>query len=286
MTRHSAIVCAAALCVLVVLGGCRPADVPLAYRYQPGTTYLYADTVRTNQTQEMMGQEMKITSVNMSRSRMVGESVTADGAMVMLTSLDSMVVDTKSPMRDTVMVVKEVMGKKARTTIAPGGAVLSRVAIDTIALGNLMMRGIGMRETIRLHRLSEKPVALDSTWKSYAIDSVDMMGGKLITHTKMEYVVKGKPVVGDRSCLDIGFNGEIGMEGKGSMMGMEFFMEGKGKTAGNFLFDPAQGVMVQDNSVVDTDLTAAVTGQQNMTIPISTNVRTTHRLLSIEKVSK
>jgi hypothetical protein len=113
-----------------------------------------------------------------------------------------------------------------------------------------------------------------------------MMGGKLITHTKMEYVVKGKPVVGDRSCLDIGFKGEIGMEGKGSMMGMEFFMEGKGKTTGNFLFDPAQGVMVQDNSVVDTDLTAAVTGQQNMTIPISTNVRTTHRLLSIEKVSK
>jgi hypothetical protein len=285
MTRHSVIITAATFFVLMSLAGCRPADAPLVYRYQPGTTYLYADTARSNQTQEMMGQEMKITSVATSVSRMVGESVTPNGAMVMVTSLDTMVVDTKSPMKDTVMVVRQVMGKRARTTVTPGGEVVSRVAIDTIAMGN-MMRGMGMRETIKFHRLSGKPAAVDSTWKSEVVDSVEMMGGKLITRTKMEYMVKGKPVVGERSFLDIGYKGEIGMEGKGSMMGMDFFMEGKGKTTGNFLFDPLQGVAVQDNSVVDTDMTAAVTGQQSMTIPITTTVTTTHKLISVEKATK
>jgi hypothetical protein len=66
------------------------------------------------------------------------------------------------------------------------------------------------------------------------------------------------------------------------MMGNELYMEGKGKNSGTFAFDPALGIVVREDSSVDTEMTAAVTGQQNMTIPISQSARTTHVLIAIQ----
>jgi hypothetical protein len=113
-----------------------------------------------------------------------------------------------------------------------------------------------------------------------------MMGGKMVSRTKMDYTVITEAVCEGRSCLQIGFKGEIGIDGKGSMMGMDLFMEGKGKVTGTLMFDPAQGIVVQESSVTDTDMTAAVTGQQNMTIPITANVKLSRRLLSVEGAAK
>jgi hypothetical protein len=271
-----------ALLVLVVLGGCRPADGPLVYRFQPGTAYVYADTTRVNQAQEMMGQEMKITSLNTARSRMVGESVNADGSLVLVTSLDSMVIDTKSAMKDTVMVMADLLGKRTRIIVSPGGSVLKRETIDSLNLGGRQMRGMAMRESARFHRLSPKPVGVDSTWKGETVDSTEMMGGKMINRTNLDYTVLGTTVYEGRSCLEIGYKGDIAVEGKGAMMGMELFLEGKGKTSGTFIFDPVQGLSVKENSSTDTEMTAAVTGQQSMTIPMSTSTTTTRRLISIE----
>lgn len=277
---------AAALVVLCATGSSAQDTSTLTYRFLPGATYFYADTARSNQTQEMMGQEMKVTTLTTMRTRLVAEKVNADGSMVLVSSLDSMTVSSKSPMKDTTMVMTDLLGKRIRLTVAPGGAVLNRETIDSVRIAGLMGRAMSMRESARLHRLSKDPVGVGSTWKSDVVDSADMMGGKLVSHIKMDYTVAGKTVCQGRSCLQVGFKGEIGMEGKGSMMGMELFMEGKGKTSGTFFFDPVQGLTIQESSSTDTEMTAAVTGQQNMTIPISQSARTSRQLLSVEGAGK
>ena len=271
----------AALVVLCITGSPAQEKYTLTYRFQPGTTYLYADTSRSNQTQEMQGQEMKMTSLTTMRTRIVCESVKTDGAMMLIASLDSMTAVMKSPMRDTTMVMNDLLGKRVRITLAPGGAVLNRETIDSLKVTGIMARGMSMREAVRFHRMSKDPVGVGSTWKSDVVDSVDMMGGKMISHIKMDYAVAGKAVCEGRSCLQIGYKGDIAIEGKGSMMGMDLFMEGKGKTSGTLLLDPAEGLPVQETSSTDTEMTAAVTGQQNMTIPISSTIKMARLLLSV-----
>ncbi len=276
----------AALVLLCAVGSPAQEKHILTYRFQPGTTYLYADTSRSNQTQEMMGQEMKMTSLTTMRTRIVCERAETGGAMTLITSLDSMTAALKSAMRDTTMVMKDLLAKRVRITLAPAGAVLNRETIDSIKVSGIMARGLSMRDVVKFHRMSKDPVGVGSAWKSDVVDSTEMMGGKMISHIKMDYVVKGEAVCEGRSCVQIGFNGEIGIEGKGSMMGMDLFMEGKGKTSGTLLFDPAGGLLVQEASSTDTEMTAAVTGQQNMTIPISSALKTTRLLLSVEGGNK
>jgi hypothetical protein len=275
-----------ALVMLSIAGSLAQEKYTLVYRFQPGATYLYADTSRSNQTQEMMGQEMKILSVSSMRTRMVCEGVKPEGPMTLISSLDSMTVAMKSPMRDTTMVLTDLLGKRTRITLAPGGAVLSREVVDSLKATGMMARGMSAREGMKFHRMSKDPVSVGSTWKSDAVDSTDMMGGKMVSHITMDYSVTAKAVCVGRSCLQIGYKGEISLEGKGSMMGMDLFMEGKGKTAGTLFFDPAAGVLVQEVSSTDSDVTAAVTGQQNMTIPISSSLKATRVLLSVEGGNK
>lgn len=276
----------ASLLVLCIAGSPAQEKFTLTYHFQPGTIYLYADTSRSNQTQEMGGQEMKVSSLTTMRTRIVCESVKTDGAMALITSLDSMTTSMKSPMRDTTMVMKDLLNKRMRVILAPAGAVLNREIIDSVKVAGLMARGMSMRETVKFHQLSKDPVGVGSAWKSDVVDSIDMMGGKMVSHIKMDYTVSGKTLCAGRSCLQIGYKGDINLEGKGSMMGMDLFMEGKGKTSGTLCFDPVEGLLVQEVSSTDTDMTAAVTGQQNMTIPISSGVKMSRLLQSVERGNK
>ncbi len=63
------------------------------------------------------------------------------------------------------------------------------------------------------------------------------------------------------------------------MMGMDVFTEGGGKMSGTIYFDEKAGMLVSEDSKIDMDLTAAVKGQQNMTIPITQSGKYRHVLL-------
>jgi hypothetical protein len=72
----------------------------------------------------------------------------------------------------------------------------------------------------------------------------------------------------------------MSVTGKGSMMGMQLYVEGSGKAKGFCFIDPASGLPVYDESTSDMETTAAITGQQNMTIPSSQSVVSRRTLLN------
>ena len=103
-------------------------------------------------------------------------------------------------------------------------------------------------------------------------------GGKVITIVTGESTVLGKETHGTHECLKISFAGTLTLSGKGSMNGMEFFLEGNGKTAGTFLVDISTGLALVADTKNDVETTVALTGQQNMTIPGSQSA-VSHRLM-------
>jgi hypothetical protein len=271
------------LCAAVAVG---QQKVTLGYKFVPGKAYLYADSVSSQQTQEMGGQEMKIVTSAIMSSRIVGEKVAANGVMSVITSADAIVLSVKAPGRDTTMSLPDFVGKRTRLTVTPEGTVKSRETIDTVQVKGMMGSMAPTRETLRFHRFSKDPVAVGGTWKGEGADTTEMMGGKLISRAKTDYSVLGAVECRGHACLQISYKGEVVMEGKGSMMGMEIFMEGKGKVSGVLFFDAANGVVVQESSATDTDMTAAVTGQQSMTIPITAAVKVSRALVNIEGGTK
>ncbi len=240
----------------------------LKYRFEKGKVYRYADSVLVNTTQEMMGQEMKVASNISSAARVEAVDVKAGGVFVLMISSDSMRVSMKSPRGDTTMTPTELIGKRTRVTMKETGDVVRRETIDSVKSAG-MARGLPQREMFRTHTLPVKPVAIGEKWTTTRSDTTEAMGGKNVSAATIEYTLAGKEKFGGWECLKITYAGKVAITGKGSMMGMDVFTEGTGTVSGTVLFDESAGLLVADQGKFTNEMTAALTGAQNMTIPIS-----------------
>jgi hypothetical protein len=267
---------AASFLLSVVMAG---EKYTLRYSMKKGEVYRYADVADTKSTQEMMGQEMKSTSLARMTSRCVVEDVTGDGTQVLVLSYDSMTVATKSPRVDTTMVMTGLIGKRSRMRLSATGTTTGRETIDSVEIQG-MRRGGAFREAQRFHGFPDTAVSVGSSWQTKVVDTTNVMGQKMQTTIAATYTLNGTEQIGGAECLRIGYKGESGVEGKGANMGMEMYIEGKGALAGSFLFDPRRGIVVSEDMKTDMEMTIAISGQQNMTIPSTQSVTYTRKLIS------
>lgn len=248
----------------------------LEYKFAKGKTYLYSTASFNNVTQEMAGQEMKFSGETRFLLRAVVDDVKS-GSIVLIVSADSAVSRSKSAMRDTTMVLKDLIGKRMKITVSKAGDVLDRQIIDSIQTA-VQMRG-AQRELLQLLVLPAKPVKQGDKWSSTKSDTVDQMGGKVFTTTQFEFTHAGKEQKLGHNCVKISFTAKMTTNGNMKMQGMELFIEGGGKSSGTTYFDAAKGVPVIVESVTDMETTMAATGPQQMTIPITSSQKSTTTLV-------
>ncbi len=252
----------------------------LEYKFQAGKTYLYRSVSDNNITQEIQGQEMKMTSSAKSVVRVATEDVLKNGSMILVVSADSMVSHSKNPMMDTTMSMTSMIGKRMKLTVGKSGKVLLREVIDSLKFD---MAGMNtrtpQREVMNILVLPEKDLKVGETWNDSRTDTADVGTGKMVNATDMVYTLAGTETKFGHACLKITYTGKLSTNGKMNRMGMDVFTEGSGKVAGTLWFDHAKGLLVSDESTRDVESTVAVTGQQNMTIPMTTTTRNTVQLL-------
>ena len=256
-----------------------PAQGPftLSYKLEKGKPYLYGDTISVESTQEMMGQEQKTTANVLSLTRIVPTELTGDGSSVLELSSDSISIHLKTPQMDTLLTPRDMFGKRTRLTLSRTGEVSNRKVVDSIVAGGIM-RAFGQREAFRFHHFPAKEVKVGDTWSLPQTDSADAMGGKMVTVSTFNYTLKGKETKMGKDCLKLAYTGKMTVTGKGSMMGMQVFVEGSGKVGGTVYVDASSCMPMYEESRADMESTAAITGQQNMTIPSSQTV-ITHRAM-------
>ncbi len=252
----------------------------LQYKFQKGSTHRYRATTDNNVTQEMQGQEMKILSSTKSVVRLVVDRVADDGSMVLVVSADSAVTRSQTPMRDTTMVMNNMIGKRMKLTIDKLGKITAREVVDSVQFES---RGMNIRspqrEAMTLIVLPAKELKVSDKWADSKTDTIDVGAGKMVNVTDVEYTLAGKESRSGHDCLKITYSGKISTNGKMKQMGMDMFTEGTGKITGTMYFDHAKGLLVSDESTMDVESTIAVTGQQNMTIPMTSSVKTVRELL-------
>ncbi len=252
----------------------------LQYKFQKGKTHRYRVVSNNDVTQEMQGQEMKSTSTSRSVIRLKVDDVLTNGSMVVVISADSMSTRTKNPMMDTTLVMKGMIGKRVKVTLDATGKVLSREVIDSLKTD---MAGLNtrtpQREVMNILSLPEKPLKAGETWTDSRNDTADVGTGKILNKTDITFTLVGKDKKRGHECLKVTYTGKISTNGKMSRMGMDIFTEGTGKISGTLYFDYVRGLLLSDESSRDIESTLAITGQQNMTMPMSTSTANALELL-------
>lgn len=252
----------------------------LQYRFVTNKTYRVVDTITVQSTQEIMGRESKSTSTVVATTKIVPTEVTDNGTAILLTSIEAMSIEFKNMQIDTTIVPKELIGQRTRLTVSRLGEPLKREVLDTVKLTGLAANS-GQRELVRLHIYPGKPVKAGDKWTASRSDTNDVGGNTSVVGTTIDYAFVGKEKRQGRDELRITFTGKITLSGKGNSMGNNYFVEGTGTMAGTTLINPESGLSEFDDSKTEMELSIAITGQQNMTIPGSQTM-VSHRRLVVE----
>lgn len=259
--------------LFAIYGYAQPGNA-VQYRLEKGKTYKYATEQNMKMSQEMMGRENVTDVFSTSTIIVEPQEIAENGDVTCFASFGAIVVKVHSTMMDTTIATDNFVGKRMKLVVTKYGKTINATPIDSFPQSRMMGAG---EATARLKRLffelPAKGVSVGDTWTRTDADTVEQMGGRILVTSTIEYKATGTENVSGRNCLKVTSTGKYSLEGKGTQMGTEYFVSGQGKTEGAFFFAPEEGLMIAAESTNDQESTIAVTGQQNMTIPQTQNIK-------------
>lgn len=252
----------------------------LLHKFTKGTVDRYKATTTYSSNQEMSGQQVKVSGSTESTYRIETETVLPDGNASVIYSLEEMLMSVKTMGMDTTMSQADLIGKKNRINLNQYGEGIKSEAIDSINVQGFNIGvdfGASSQQTFII--LPHKSIVIGEKWEGNASDSNDIADGKMTTNAKYEYILSGKEIKNGHNCLKINIKTIIEVSGKMKNMGFDLFIEGTGDVAGTIWFDPIAGKMIADESASTMDMTIAMTGQMQMTIPSTISVKSARKLI-------
>ena len=242
----------------------------LKYKMAKGTVLHYKIDSKMESLQEMMGSEVESNTQTNAKIKITSEGENKDGNLTYLMVYESMLLEMVGSMLDsTFKDPAGLIGKRVRKTITPYGDQIKSVELDSIKLG-LLSRGGGLASGREfLPNLPGSELKMGEKVSVTDVDSLGTLGGTTITKAEMEFTLMGKETKLGYDCLKIDVKGTVNLEGDGIMQGMKFFIEGDGDFQRTLYFAPKEGLLVAAHNQTDIEMTLALTGQMQMTIPIT-----------------
>ncbi len=243
----------------------------LTYKMAKGTVLHYHMDSKMESLQEMMGSEVEANSKTNAKIKITSEGENEDGNLTYLMVYESMLFEMVGSMMDSTFKDPEgLIGKRVRKTITPDGDQIESVELDSIKLGLLARGGGGLASGREFFpNLPDSELKMGEKVSVTDVDSLDTLGGTTVSKAEMEFTLTGKETKFGYDCLKIDVKGTVNLEGDGTMQGMKFFIEGDGDFQRTLYFAPKEGLLVAAENQTDIEMTIAVTGQMQMTIPIT-----------------
>jgi hypothetical protein len=265
--------------MLITFNTCAPSAYNLKYKLEKGKNYIYTSDFNSKLTQEVMGNEMKFDNNVHSILKFSVKDVAGSGDADIITSIDSAIVKNNMQGKDTTIIMKDFIGKKSEFIVSALGEMKSFTQIDTISTNNMMM-SISQQLKRYFVKFAGKEIKIGETWTNTDIDTISAIGGAIIDTSNYVCTLAAKEIKLGRDCYKVPITADIKIKGKGNMQGMALLIEGTGKADGTMYIDQKSGVLVYAESNMDSDMTMAVSGQQNMVIPVTQSMKTTQSLIS------
>ncbi len=251
-------------------------SVMLKYGMKAGTAFQQEMEITQNTVQSMMGQEIKVVGQIKALNEMKVEAVSPEGNATILMTVMDLSISQSAMGKDTTMRF-EGMKDAVRGVYSPEGKMISSVKVDSSKAAAV----INQLEPGRLRMLPGKQVKVGETWSESYTETKKAASGTpfgLDMDIANEYTLASKEIRDGKEVYKITSTGTIAVTGKGNQMGMEMFVEGNAKVQGYSLFDPARKMIVYTEDDTEMELSIAVSGPQNMTIPMTQSIKTISRI--------
>jgi hypothetical protein len=246
--------------------------VDLKYNFVKGKTYVQNTKMTRNVVQTMGAQEIKILSEVKAKNEFSVENVENDGTASVLVSANDISVRSSVMGKDTTLQYKDLKDK-IRIKYANTGKSLSSEKVDSSDVSAV----VNQLDLGKLKFLPGNAVKIGDKWQDKPVDHKKPASGDPFTtdiSSDIEYTLTGKENVDGKEYLKISFIGNMTINGKGTQMGMEMFIEGTGKNEGFSYYDPKTSMIVSSDENTEMNMNIAVSGPQNMTIPMTLSVKT------------
>lgn len=244
----------------------------LKYGLKEGDRFLQKMEITQNTVQSVMGQEIKVVGEISGVSHMLVEEVSAEGNATALLTVEELTVHQAAMGKDTTMTLKDIK-ESSRIVVSPTGKVISSARVDSSEVAAL----VSQMEPGRLRSLPGKEVKVGESWsESYTENKSSAPGTPfgLEMAIENEYTLVGRESREGKEYFKITSTGTIAVTGKGEQSGMDMFVEGNAKVAGYSLFDPELSMIVYTEDDTEMELSVAISGPQNMTVPMTQSIKT------------
>ena len=232
-----------------------------------GQSLTYLVTAQIDMVQNMMGQEMKI-NISTSGKTIITVDESQKGKYLLSQISRDNVIEMKMDVMDTVMQVPE-MNNLPSYIIDKFGKILSRKNPENSPQAAGGADFSSMSSSSPFVEFPGKKLTTGDTWETNRTDTMPFMGGSLQNKIKMTYTLIGKETKDEVECLKLTYKGSIQNEGATTMQGMDFYIEGTGAMEGTCWLDISTGITLVDEGLMENEMTLALTGQQNFTIPMT-----------------
>lgn len=254
--------------------------VIMKYNFPEGKALKYEKTENSTQSMKVMGQAVD-TSTEKTMAFTVGSKGLKDGKHELTVTIESIDANLQTPQGNFSADTEAAIGEIFDMVLSAQGEEMGLDGADGIeySMGMAGMRSVRPDFEAFFPDLPETRVKIWDTWPS--IDTINVKDSSMDVQIVSESlnVLEGFETVNGRECVKV--TAEVGgtVTGEGMQGGANLTFEGEMTGKEVWYFDYADGIYVKSSSDVSVVATVAVTGPQEMTIPITQTMATTAGLV-------
>ena len=281
----------AVLIISSIFGGCasrKPAwgdaetGFMMTYRLAPSETWTYQTNTEQNMMMEMMGRSIETTTEVFLGYHITGKGKPLDSNIQSDFVPDSMRFAVRSEMGDSDYDLSTLIGKSFGFTFSPLGEKIEFSDPENIEIDLGQMGGKRTSESFfrdLLPDLPEEPIKIGGSWTVKKEEPVSQGGMDLTIQTESTHTVQGIETINGIECLKIVSKAQGVIDGSGQQMGADITYEGDVESESVWYFAYKKGMFIQTESKNLTEGSIAITGPQDMTLPMSQETTTTVRAI-------
>jgi len=262
------------LLVLVAFSGLSfSQDAALLYNLTKGKTFVQNTKLSNTIVQTMGPNEMKVLMDFSINAEIFVENVADNGDITVIELLKDVSIRNVSMGKDTTLKFDDI-NERSRVIYTKEGKLISRTVLDTASIPGLSESS---KQNWMYLQFPGKKVKVGETWNNVSTETNAKSSAnpfETIINSDFKYTYVGIEAKDGKEFSKIEFEANLNVEGKGEQMGMQMFIEGTGKNKGFGLFDSSSSVVSYIEFETGIDMSISVSGQQNMSIPMSQSMKT------------
>ncbi|MFN3135510.1 MAG: hypothetical protein ACK44H_08075 [Candidatus Kryptonium sp.] len=251
-------------------------EVLLRFQPEKGKNFVYYLSSEGVLTQSAMGMEQVVNSKTETKFSYFIQDVSPEGNIEMIISVDTIKtgVRAQTPPLDTSFVVpihlklKQVLDKYGK------GISFEVVEMKDSKLLGMSGRGIDKRSYSHTVVFPERKISKGDTWDFSYIDTTSNESGQTVVKARGRYTFDGVEKINDIECARLILSSNFAISGQGVIQGMNYGLEGEGKNIGKIWVDLKSGLLVRSETVSEIETAMGISGQVEMTIPMSQKITT------------